>query len=1009
MNKYAASPLALPLSPGRLTVLAGLLATLAAPAFAESPDIVISQVYGAGGNGSGATVATYKHDFIELFNRSSVAVDISNWSVQYASSGGNSWQVTRIPADTPLLEPGQYFLIRQAAGSASVPDTPSDLNGSIPMAGAAGKVALSRTVAALSGTKPASTALVDLVGYGSGTVGFEGDASTGSIGNTTSASRKDNGCWDSDQNGLDFVVGPVTPRTTASPRNMCSGGPVAEPIVASCPAGLAVQQGASATAQLSASDKDSIVNNAVIVSGAAPGIILSGLAPAGGVGGTASVTLQVDASVAAGSYPVKVSFTNNDSQEKSCTVAVSVAGQLSIPQIQGSGAASPYAGTVQMTEGVVTARLGNSLFVQDPVGDGDPTTSDGIYVFNNNAALVEGIVPGDRVRVSGKVVEYGPSGANRTYTELTEIAPVVKLASGQSVAPTNIELPNADLARYEGMLVRFVTDLTVNQNKYLGDRGELTLAYGRRESPTNRHLAGSAEANALAAANAANEIVLDDGIFSAPPVIPYLGADNTVRAGDTVTKLVGVLDYGSIGGGGAAFKLQPTEAPQFSRTNPRQPAPSLPAGVKVASANVLNFFTTFTDGKDAWGRSGQGCTIGSRTSAGECRGADNMLEFVRQRNQIVASLKALDADVVGLMEIQNNGDVATAYLVEQLNTAIGQPVYAVVPTPSGASPGTDAIRVAMIYKPAVVSLAGSAMLDSHRDNNRAPMAQTFKAANGARFSVVVNHFKSKASCGGAGPGDTELGNGQGCWDETRVKQATRLTDVFLPQVKAAAGDEDVLVIGDLNAYQGERPIQHLVARGFVNQIERFVRPHGIPYSYVFDGASGYLDHALASSSLSPQVTGAAEWHNNADEPEHIDYNLGDTAQDPYREGAYRASDHDPVVVSLALTPTFSDVTASVKIARSGFTLNRATGKYSGTVTITNTSGQALAGPLHLRLDGLTAGVTLDNRSGTQDGAPYITLPATGLAAGASATVSTVFANPQKLVINYTSAFVSGSF
>jgi len=1003
MNKYAASPL----SPGRLTILAGLLAGLAAPAFAES-DIVISQVYGAGGNGSGATVATFKHDFIELFNRGSATVNIGDWSVQYASSGGNSWQVTRIPAGTQL-EPGQYFLIRQASGAAAVPDTPSDLNGSIPMAGAAGKVALSRTTAVLSGTKPTSTALVDLVGYGSGTVGYEGDTSTASIGNTTSASRKNGGCVDTDQNGADFVVGAVNPRTSTSPRNMCSSGPVAEPIVASCPAGLAVQQGSGATALLSASDKDSIVNNAVIVSGGAPGIGLVGLAPAASIGGAASVNLQVEASVAAGSYPVKVSFTNNDSQEKSCTVAVSVAGQLSIPQIQGSGAASPYAGTVQATEGIVTARLGNSLFVQDPVGDGDPTTSDGIYVFNNNAALVEGIVPGDRVRVSGKVVEYRPSGADRTYTELTEIAPVAKLAGGQSVAPTNIELPNKDLARYEGMLVRFVTDLTVNQNKYLGDRGELTLAYGRREAPTNRHLAGSAEANALAAENAANEIVLDDGIFSAPPVIPYLGEDNTVRAGDTVSNLVGVLDYGSIGGGGAAFKLQPTQAPEFSRTNPRQPAPSLPAGVKVASANVLNFFTTFTDGKDAWGRSGQGCTIGSRTSAGECRGADNMLEFVRQRNQIVASLKALDADVVGLMEIQNNGDVATAYLVEQLNAAIGQPVYAVVPTPSGASPGTDAIRVAMIYKPAVVSLAGSAMLDSHRDNNRAPMAQTFKAANGARFSVVVNHFKSKASCGGAGPGDTELGNGQGCWDETRVKQATRLTDVFLPQVKAAAGDEDVLVIGDLNAYQGERPIQHLVARGFVNQIERFVRPHGIPYSYVFDGSSGYLDHALASSSLSPQVVGAAEWHNNADEPEHIDYNLGDTAQDPYREGAYRASDHDPVVVSLALTPAFSDVTASVKIARSGFTLNRTTGKYSGTVTITNTGNQALNGPLHLRLDGLTSGVTLDNRSGMQGSAPYITLPNASLAAGASVTVSTVFGNPQKLVINYTSAFVSGTF
>ncbi|MDG6746514.1 hypothetical protein QCF01_19170, partial [Staphylococcus aureus] len=93
--------------------------------------------------------------------------------------------------------------------------------------------------------------------------------------------------------------------------------------------------------------------------------------------------------------------------------------------------------------------------------------------------------------------------------------------------PTNVELPNADLARYEGMLVRFVTPLTVNQNKYLGERGELTLSHGRRENPTNRHPAGSPEAAALARENAANEIVLDDGIFSTPAVIPYLFEDGT--------------------------------------------------------------------------------------------------------------------------------------------------------------------------------------------------------------------------------------------------------------------------------------------------------------------------------------------------------------------------------------------------------------------------------------------------------------------------------------------------
>ena len=152
-----------------------------------------------------------------------------------------------------------------------------------------------------------------------------------------------------------------------------------------------------------------------------------------------------------------------------------------------------------------------------------------------------------------------------------------------------------------------------------------------------------------------------------------------------------------------------------------------------------------------------------------------------------------------------------------------------------------------------------------------------------------------------------------------------------------------------------------------------------------------------------------EWHNNADEPEAIDYNLETTGQDPYAADPYRASDHDPVVVSLNLAATFTDVTASSTMLRSGITLNRVTGKYSGTVKITNTSGAALNGPLHLVLQGLPAGVTLDGKSGEQGGAPYLTLPGTSLAAGASVTVTTSFTNPSKTSIGYTAKLINGTF
>jgi predicted extracellular nuclease len=982
--------------PARLGVLAALLASLAAPVFAAPGNVVISQVYGAGGNNG----AAWNRDFIELFNRSGAPVSLGGMSVQYQSATGTTWLVTALPAVT--LQPGQYFLVTGAGGATGADIGPADQTGNLNLSATTGKVALARIATAMT-IADGGANVVDMVGFG--TANRYETAVAPAPSNVNAIHRLEQGCTDTDNNALDFSAGPVAgPRRASSPLHACGGGPVAQPIVATCPAALAVRQGAPAEAQLLAQDADSIVNSAAIKQGAVPGIALAGFVPAASAGASASVSLRAEATLATGNYPVVVSFRNNDGQEASCSVTVQVAGELTIPQIQGAGPVSAYDNTVQTTQGVITAKIGNGFFIQDPHGDGDPATSDGIYVFGTSTAAAVG----DLVRVTGTVTEYRPSGATRTYTEFKDVSAIIRIGAGNAIAPANVELPNADLARFEGMLVRFVTPLTVNQNKYLGERGELTLSYGRREIPSNRYPSGSPEAKALSAANAANLIVLDDGIFTEPAQIPYLADDGTVRSGDTVSDLTGVLDYGAIGGGGAAFKVHPTEAPLFSRTNPRPDAPMLaPGNVKVASANVLNFFTTFTNGADAWGRTGQGCTLGGRTSAGNCRGADNMAEFVRQRDKIVDSLKAIDADVVGLMEIQNNGDVAASYLVEQLNAAVGAGTWAVVPRP--AALGTDAIRVAMIYKPAVLKLVGGALSDGDAVNNRPPMAQTFKAANGAKFSLVVNHLKSKASCSGAGAGNTDPGDSQGCWNLTRVQQVQRLLGYFLPQVVAAANDPDVLVIGDLNAYGSEEPINLLTANGYVNLLERFVRPHGTPYSYIFNGLSGYLDHALASNSLDAQVAGAAEWHSNADEPEAIDYNLGDTPQDPYQRNAFRAADHDPIVVSLNLAPTMADVTGAVKIAQSGLTVNRLTGKYTGTVSFTNTSGASINGPLQFKLHGLPAGVTLDNRSGEDGGVPYITLPNASIAAGATVSVSTVFANPSKVSIVYTPKLYSGTF
>ncbi|MEG2961802.1 MAG: lamin tail domain-containing protein, partial [Janthinobacterium sp.] len=366
------SPLRTPL---RLTVMAALLASLSVPALAAS-DVVISQVYGGGGNNG----ALYRNDFIELFNRGASPVNLSNWSVQYASAAGSTWAVTALPAID--LQAGQYLLVQQAKGTGGTQDLPApDATGSLAMSGTAGKVLLSNSKTAQTGASPAGAAVVDLVGFGTAN-GFEGAAAPAPS-NTLSIARANGGCSDTDDNSVDFAAGSVTPRNTASERHVC-GGPVVHQITASCPASLALALGNGGSAVLRASDVDGVVNAAILSSPAVAGISLANFSAAGVAGESASVNLVVAAGVPVGNYPVVVQFGNDQQQTASCKVDVAVQGLAAIshtiPQIQGSGAASPYANSVQTTQGVVTLKVGTGFFMQDAAGDGDPSTSDGIFV-----------------------------------------------------------------------------------------------------------------------------------------------------------------------------------------------------------------------------------------------------------------------------------------------------------------------------------------------------------------------------------------------------------------------------------------------------------------------------------------------------------------------------------------------------------------------------------------------------------------------------------------------------
>jgi len=882
--------------------LAGLLAMGSATASAAS-DVVISQVYGGGGN-SGATL---KNDFVELFNRGPAPVSVGGWSVQYASSTGTTWQVTSLPAVS--LQPGQYLLVQEALGAGGTQNLPApDAIGTIALSGTTGKVALVAGTAALSGSIPAGGSYLDLVGYG-GASAFEGAGAAPTLSNTTAALRSSDGCLDSDNNGTDFAGTTPNPRNTASPLHSCA--PVDPPIVLSCPASVNTAVGLDVPLALSATDADSIVNAASLTSVSPPaaGIALGSIAAAGANGGTASVNLNVGSAVPAGTYAVTVQFGNDALQSASCTVNVTVkataASYTPIYTIQGTGSASPLNGSAVTTRGIVTKLNNNGYFLQDAAGDGLDATSDGIFVFTSTAPAV---LAGQSIEVTGTVSEYNTGAATNAITlanPLTELgftSNVIVLGTG-SVAPKAVTLPEAfdgEFERYEGMLVAIATPLTASQNYFQGRYGQVTLgANGRLYKPTTLYRPGTVEALGLQSQNNRNSILLDDGSsLQNPNPIPYIGADNTLRAGDTIPAVTGVIDYGlatSSNTGIADWRIHPTQPPAFARANARPSTPPAVGGnVKLASFNVLNFFTTFTNGQTAAGQTGQGCAPSSTTA--DCRGADTLAEFNRQRDKIVAAMAAIGADVFGLMELQNNGNTAAQNLVDSLNATLGAGTYAVAALPSGGS-GTDAIRVGLIYKPGSVTPVGSPFSDTDPIHNRPPLAQTFALANGQKFSVVVNHFKSKG-CGSAAGADLDQGDGQGCYNDRRVQQSLRLL-AFVGTVQAAAGDDDVLIVGDLNAYGQEDPVDTLVQGGLVNQVGRF---DGAPYSYVFDGESGTLDYALATASLSAQVNGAAEWHINADEPSVIDYNTEFKPQDFYAPSAYRASDHDPALVGLNLLP-----------------------------------------------------------------------------------------------------------
>ncbi|MDO6837212.1 ExeM/NucH family extracellular endonuclease [Pseudoalteromonas carrageenovora] len=568
-----------------------------------------------------------------------------------------------------------------------------------------------------------------------------------------------------------------------------------------------------------------------------------------------------------------------------------------ISAVQGAGDASPLVDTVVEIEGIVTADFQgedglDGFFVTSLAADvdSDPMTSEGLFVYFTDTD----VNVGDHVRVQGTVDEYYDS------TQLADVTQIAVCGTGEVASATTISLPldsQADLEAYEGMLVSLDQTLVVTNNYGLGRYGEVELATERLYQGTQIALPGDA-ANAVEAANLTKKILLDDGSTaqnSDPTAYPAAGlsAENTLRTGDTVNAVTGVVTYSF-----STYRIHPTVTPQFIATNAREDAPeqSEEADLRIASFNVLNYFN------------GDGQGGGFPTS----RGADSEEELVRQEAKLVSAISAMQADVVGLMEIENDGFgefSAIASLVNALNDADTANNYAYVDF-NVSQIGTDAITTALIYRADKVEEVGTAAITTDYPfdySNRAPIAQSFKSLSTDEvFTVSVAHLKSKGSCGD--DNNDDLGDGQGCWNEIRTEAATAFSN-WLDGKPTGVEDEDIILVGDMNAYAMEDPIRKFDEKGYKNVVAE-LDGDTLSYSYSFSGRAGSLDHALATESLLSKVVAANDWHINADEPIVLDYNLEYKSEGHqstlYSESAYRASDHDPVIIDIksevVLTP-----------------------------------------------------------------------------------------------------------
>ncbi len=897
---------------GALALAAALVATVV-PVRGTSSDVVISQVYGGGGNSG----APYRNDFVELFNRGTVPVSLSGWSVQYASATGTgNFSSNAIAQLSGKLQAGQYYLVQLAGGANGVALPTADATGTVNMSGTGGKVALVTSTAGLAcngGSTPCSAAqlalIKDLVGWDG--ANFYETAAAPATTNTTSVARAGSGCTDTDNNSSDFAAGAPTPRNTASTLHYCTGPTNPAGTGSADPA--AVKAGGATTLTVTVTPGAFPPSTGMTVTadlgliGGSPTQTFSDDGTNGdAIAGDNVFTFAAVVSPGTGTGPKSLPVTVSDAQSRSGYGQISlsvVPPPMPIHDIQGPGLTSPFVGQFVTTLGVVTARRNNGFFIQTPdaEADADPLTSEGVFVYTGGAPPAAAAVR-TYAQVTGTVSEYV---ADPYAPPMTEIgSPIVVALAAAQPLPTAVELTAADLPstgtldqleRYEGMRV-FVQTLTVVSPT----EGTISEATATSTSTGVFYAVIGSTPRPFREPGVQVGYLLPDG---APTTIPrfdfnperlridsdgQLGASPIdVSSGALLSNVVGVLDYGywtwtilpdastppTVSGGVDAARVPDPGDNEFT----------------VASFNMGRFFDTVND---------PGTSDAVLTAAA----------FEKRLNKASLAIRNMmrTPDILGVQEVENLATLqALATRINADAVAAGgvDPGYAAY-LEEGNDPG--GIDVGFLVRARVTAVVveqvgkDATYIDPNTGlpallNDRPPLVLSAAVAAPTvtvPVTVIVNHLRS-------------LGGVEDPVDG-RVRAKRRAQAEFLAnliQVRQTADPhERIISVGDYNAYEVNDGYVDVIgtilgtptpAAQVVLPSADLVSPNltdltaGAPaadrYSYSYDGSAQLLDHIIVNGAANEKFSRLRFARSNADFPESY-------FSDPNRPE--RLSDHD---------------------------------------------------------------------------------------------------------------------